>query len=463
MLGCLAGCTQTASDEPTPPTEVTTERTETETSTPSTSTETTTPHDDRKVELSSEVFASSPSSAHAPTDGYASADWLDSTPLEVVKVTNLDNYDEGSLRWAVERTEPRLIVFEVGGVIDLAGFNLRINEENGNVVIAGQTAPDPGITLIRDSFDVINAQNVIIQHLRVRPGTETVSSEDEWGNEGYAVDAMNVGGSDGQEVIVDHCSMTWGSDEVLSTSGRNSTASNPFTIANTIIAEGQANTQVHPEDEHAYGSLISGGHDTSIIGNLYANNHYRNPYVGRWVGIDAQVVNNLIFNCGGGVVADINGRNRLSIIGNKATTPEPIEFGLGTYGEHEDEVYLDDNQGPRESMPVTGADIESVTLADEPPIPLGSLTPIPAADVEAHHTQSVGARPAARTPHDERILTQLAERDGAFIDTFEDVGGYPDLAETTRKLNVPSDSDALGDWLSQHTKAVELPAESPPS
>src|SRR6267142_4389171 len=63
---------------------------------------------------------------------------------QLIRVTSLEAQGAGSLAEALAGKGPRIIVFEVAGVIDLAGHNLRINEPF--VTVAGQTAPSPGIT-----------------------------------------------------------------------------------------------------------------------------------------------------------------------------------------------------------------------------------------------------------------------------------------------------------------------------
>src|SRR5437660_177429 len=85
----------------------------------------------------------------------------------VLRVTTLAADGPGSLRRALEDPRPRLVVFEVGGVIDLQGHSLDVRHPW--LTVAGQTAPDPGITLIRGSL-TIETHDVLVQHIAVRPG-----------------------------------------------------------------------------------------------------------------------------------------------------------------------------------------------------------------------------------------------------------------------------------------------------
>ena len=99
--------------------------------------------------------------------------WAAATPGgrggRILRVTTLAADGPGSLKAALEAKGPRIVVFEVGGVIDLGRSTLTITEPF--LTIAGQTAPSPGITIIRGGID-IRAHDVIVRHLRVRPGVD---------------------------------------------------------------------------------------------------------------------------------------------------------------------------------------------------------------------------------------------------------------------------------------------------
>ncbi|HWA26523.1 MAG TPA: immunoglobulin domain-containing protein, partial [Lacunisphaera sp.] len=136
----------------------------------------------------------------------------------IVHVTTLeDNGNDttptpGSLRAAVKVNAPRVIVFDVSGVIEL---QKQIVIRNPNVTIAGQTAPSPGIALHGMPF-VIATSNVLVQHLRVRPGDRWLPNPDTHNRDGIDVDPGNST-SVVQNVVIDHCTFAWSLDEIAST------------------------------------------------------------------------------------------------------------------------------------------------------------------------------------------------------------------------------------------------------
>ncbi len=165
-----------------------------------------------------------------------------------------DDGSEGTLRHAVEAEGPRIIKFAVSGDIHLKS-TLRI--DNPYISILGETAPGDGITL-RDYNVYITADQTIIRYLRFRLGSENKLESDA------------IGANRCSNLIIDHCSMSWATDE--NASFYNITDA---TVQWCIISEA-LNASVHHKGEHGYGG-IWGGRNVSFHHNLFAHNKSRNP------------------------------------------------------------------------------------------------------------------------------------------------------------------------------------------
>jgi hypothetical protein len=174
----------------------------------------------------------------------------------VVEVTNLDNDGPGSLRTAVDMREPRVITFRVSGTIHLQSA-LRVLHPF--ITIDGSSAPGDGITLAGHEFQIGTTRQVIVRHLRVRTGDKSSKASE--------FDAITI--FNAQDVIVDHCTAMWSTDECLSVTND----SDRITVQHCLIAEALT--------EHSYGSIIaSTAGDISFLHNLYACNRSRNPRPG---------------------------------------------------------------------------------------------------------------------------------------------------------------------------------------
>ena len=214
---------------------------------------------------------------------------------KIIHVTNLNDSGEGSLRWALAQSGKKTIVFDVSGYIDLKS-NLRISD---NTTIAGQTAPEGGITLRYYTIEFTNCNNVIVRFIRSR------RSQVKDVNDG----ADATWGRRKNNIIIDHCSFSWSIDEVASFYDNSK-----FTMQWCTIGEGLANSG-HSKKAHSYGG-IWGGKEASFHHNYLTHIQNRAPRFNgaryEWDGwdktrfentVDAERVdfrNNVMYNWGNG-------------------------------------------------------------------------------------------------------------------------------------------------------------------
>ena len=372
---------------------------------------------------------------------------------QIIRVTNLNSDGPGSFRAAIETAGPRIIVFEVGGVVDLDRHTLVVREPF--VTIAGQTAPSPGISFIRGGMDIY-AHDVIVQHIRVRPGSagQPLMS-------GWEEDAISTQGG-AYNVIVDHCTLTWATDENLSASGPRFTGATPdewragashnITFSNNIIAEGLAHS-THRKVEHSKGSLI---HDNTsnilIYANLYAHDVERSPLFKG--GVRGVIVNNLIYDPGQralhyNLMAEEWGDHayqtgQMVAVGNVLragpSTPDHLAFlMIGGAGDLEyfgrDNVAVDQLGEP---LPMFGrytTTTARIIQRQRPMLWPDGLTAMASVDVQTYVLRNAGARPWDRDRDDVRLIADVAEGRGRIIDSEEQVGGYPQQTPTHRAFN----------------------------
>lgn len=217
---------------------------------------------------------------------------------KVYHVTTLeDNNQPGSFRHAVSQSGVRTIVFDVSGNIHLTST---LTLRNGNVTIAGQTAPGDGICVTDYPFE-LKADNVIIRFMRFRLGNKNVTKDGADGWDG-------LGSLDRKNIIIDHCSVSWSIDECLSFCGNHNTTVQWCIASQSLVNAG------HSKSAHGYGGNW-GGEYASYHHNLMAHHTSRTPRLGpRYTTQDNEVMdmrNNVLYNyngesCYGGEAMNVN-------------------------------------------------------------------------------------------------------------------------------------------------------------
>lgn len=396
-------------------------------------------------------------SQQAPLAFPGAMGWAATTPGgrggAILRVTNLNADGPGSFAAAVAAKGPRIVVFEVGGVIDLGAKEIRIGEPY--LTIAGQTAPSPGITFIRGGLDVAT-HDVVVQHIRIRVGDAGLPKKS-----GFECDAISTAGA-AHDVIFDHITATWATDENMSASGQRfegpdpdkwrQMASHRITFSNNIIAEGLT-FATHAKIEHSKGSLIhDNANDILIVNNLYAHNYERNPLLKG--GVRAAIVNNLIYDPGQraihyNLMAEEWGDKtwqvgKLTLVGTVlragiSTPPALAMVELGGYGDLE--LYMKDNIAVDQigrPLPMLGRYTTSPAKIIEtktPPLWPPYVTPMPASAVQQYVLHNAGARPWDRDYNDVRLIADVAEGRGYIIASQDELHGYPVQKPTARPFN----------------------------
>ena len=368
----------------------------------------------------------------------------------VYKVTNLNDSGTGSLRACLVATGPRTCVFEVAGYINLL---TKVTIKSPNVSVFGQTAPYPGIQ-VRDGSIVVQADDVLIQHISSRPGDRNLPTDGGTGVKASDRDGMGVWGissSDPVERIVfDHVSVTWGMDESISTyTGANGTADGTtpvrnMTISNSIIAEGLNNSNHgDTEGKHSMFSLLgSNTKNITYYRNLVANSNGR--HVRMKSNSDVEFLNNYVYNFANTSTSGYNQwnmdysssgtGNRINFMNNvyrrgptTADTTSPV-FYYSSSTPSASKVYvshnISSNTRPTDSgsewliANANGKGLPASMQALSPTFALSSAASrlVLPTDLLNSLMPDVGARPWNRYPHDTRILQEVLTNTGKHKD-----------------------------------------------
>jgi len=407
---------------------------------------------------------------------------------KVITVTSLDDRGPGTLREACEEEAgARIIVFNVAGIIHL---KTPIIVEAPYVTIAGQTAPGDGVCIAGESF-WINTHDVVVRHMRFRRGETDVARRD---------DAF--GGDPVGNIMIDHCSCSWGLDENVSfyrhmfSPGATYKEEKMGTV--NITMQNSISSQALDTYNHAFGSTM-GGENCTFIRNLWADNAGRNPSIG-WNGV-FNFVNNVIFNWanrsvdGGDYTALYNIINNYYKPGPLTPKDKPIGYRIlkpesgrsrnayqvfgrvycnGNIMEGSDAVTKDNWNGGVQIEEMPNAGNYTDTIRWNEPFPMPKFPIMKAKDAYNFVTTNAGANIPRRDIVDEHILEQVKtgkvfykegldsvdfyqfkyrrlKKDSykkGIITDIRQVGGYPEYKGTPY---VDSDHDGMPDaWEIAH-------------
>jgi pectate lyase len=363
----------------------------------------------------------------------------------VIEVTNLNDSGPGSLRDAIEASGLRTIVFRVSGTIELGSL---LCLKNGDVTIAGQTAPGDGICLRNYTFELAG-NNIIVRFIRCRLGDVARFQDDA------------IHGLAGKNVIVDHCSFSWSIDETASFYGR----IEDITVQWCLISE-SLNKSVHEKGEHGYGG-IWGGARTTFHHNLLAHHSSRNPRFNNghrhYVDEHVDCVNNVIYNWGfnsayGGEIGEHNLRFNYYKAGpatNKETRNRIVESWDSTGGWYIEGNYVEGFPEITKSNWNGGVQGKFLNYLlqhhEQSPFKTAQMAVQTSLEAYASILRNVGACVPKRDTVDRRILYETETGTARYgklwggggkgiIDSQNDVGGWPEL----KSLPAPVDTDHDG-------------------
>jgi hypothetical protein len=396
---------------------------------------------------------------------------------KVYVVTNLEDRGPGSFREALEAGGPRIVVFNVAGIIKLQE---RIRVRAPYITLAGSTAPGDGVCIAGDTVE-LETHDVVIRHMRFRRGATWVGDRND-----------SIGGNPIGNIMIDHVSASWGLDENMSMyrhmyqppeGGKElKLPTVNITIQNSIFSEALDTYN------HAFGSTI-GGLNSTFHHNLWACNTGRNPSVGM-IG-DFTLVNNVVFNWrhrttdGGDHLSYYTIINNYFKPGPATPKDQPIAYRIlkpearrakppvdeygkayvaGNIVEGNARVTADNWDG--------GVQIESIgdpakilpTIRTTAPYPHAPIDIQPAAEAYEHVLANVGATLPRRDAVDARVVKMVRTGELTYpqgkgiIKDVSQVGGYPEYKGTPYK---DSDGDGLpDDWETKHGLNPKDPADA---
>lgn len=377
---------------------------------------------------------------------------------KVMEVTNLNDSGPGSLREAVEASGPRVVVFRVGGLIELKS---KLVVRNPYLTVAGQTAPGDGICVKNYTFGCSDTRDVIFRHVRVRVGDETGTTNDGCGARGC------------DHMMFDHCSISWSIDEGFSSrEGRN------LTLQRCLIAEAlniADHKKYQPGKGHSFAGSISGGVG-SFHHNLLAHCAGRNWSLaggldrsGTRLAGQLDLRNNVVYNwrdrTTDGGVRELNFVNNFYLPGPATKTytllkPDPADWDRGMRAFMAGNVIDGKPEFDADNWKAFVGPAEGLKMVrQEKPLYESFVKTHTAKDAYASVIADVGATKPKQDAVDKRVIADVEKRGHTFsgskgklpgiIDSPKDAGGWPEY----KGGDAPTDSDHDGlpdEWETTH-------------
>ena len=381
----------------------------------------------------------------------------------VLVVTNLNNGGSGSLRACIEASGPRSCVFRTGGIIKL---NTQVQVTNPYLTIAGQTAPGDGVTLRIDPASTLGpmkimTHDVIVRYLRFRPGNGTLENLPGESEVLANIDAITIGNNrqSGQlyNIIIDHCSFSWGVDENVNIwdDAKN------ITFQWNIISEGLHCVPGNSEC-HSKGMIIGseGSQKISIHHNLFAHNVGRNPMI-KTAGI-VDLVNN-IMHTPQNIVGSVDpqyGRFNSNWVGNYVQAKDDSSYGILKLGSSllscANKYYLKNNIEINNKASLNNPEAnfvnplrfgrKCIVQNRYDAAPVTTTSPFQAFD---DVLENAGARLPTRDAIDKRIINDVRNKIYRIVNDPSEVGGW--LLTTSHTTQADDDRDGMVDsWELTH-------------
>ena len=406
----------------------------------------------------------------------ASGSTLGGTIYRVSSLEDKDPYNPemGTLRYAVNQSGARVIVFNVAGTIHLKA---PLEIKNGNITILGQSAPGRGVCIADYPIIIKKTHDVVLRFIRCRLGNESLKKDPD-----TDYDAISI--NDSRNILIDHCSFSWSVDECVSCYGNEN-----FTLQYCFITESLRDAG-HVKGAHGYGG-IWGGKNASFHHNLIAHHDSRNPrfdhdFVDTKYAGPIDFVNNVVYNWGGnsayGGEGSTHGKGgrHINMVANyfkpgpstssSKSTDKPVKVNerlvdpwtscsnctdacggnvvaptiylTGNKMTSSADVTEDNWKGSTRAKSVAGTDTrwtEGLTL----------LETEQTADSAYETVLAKAGCSLSRDAVDERIVNEVRNGNGSLIDKPADVGGWPELDDSSDIVD--ADSDGIPDeWESRY-------------